>query len=216
MNAQQQDIIRIIDSRGPMTSRQLFDVMQDELGYYGNASTHDQRQGAVEALSKILSKLKASGLLTGDMTPKEKGRPVIMWDTPRYVMTEATHNAFVTEYLDIRPVSPDHPETAFGIMPPTGVNTEDEHEEMASDLAEISQEQPADYVVNHDIGRRETSELHISINSITITSEGDEMALWIKDHDHARQHLYMDGTMTIRNKHELTQFIGAIELILEA
>lgn len=136
MNAQQQDILRLLTSRGPMTSRALFDIMQDELGYYGFAANHDQIQRAVELLSKILSKMKAENLIDGSMQPQTKGRPVMFWDAP---ITEKSDGEIYAE-SSARHTPPelhDMAQSVIGNLTSPGYISDNKHSEMASDVAEL-------------------------------------------------------------------------------
>ena len=192
MNAQQQDILRLLSNRGPMTSRELFDVMQDELGYYSQASTHDQRQAAVESLSKILSKLKAEGIIDGEMTPQEKGRPFMRWSAIKSGQ---------------KPIS----ETAMTLHPPSqlGINHvpyTDDHAEMTSYVVELAQTH-TDAVSN---------ECKFTIeHAMIVVKSGTRIPQRLA---HITPEfggtVKIDGVVYIKTRDELAQFIGAIERML--
>ena len=185
MNAQQQDILRLLSNRGPMTSRELFDVMQDELGYYSQASTHDQRQAAVESLSKILSKMKAEGIIDGEMTPQEKGRPIMRWSA-------------------INQVS----ETAMTAHPPSDVLYVPYayDSEMASDVVELEKtytdpvSNECKFTIEHAmIVIKSGTRIPQRLAHITPEFGGT---------------VKIDGVVYIKTRDELAQFIGAIERML--
>lgn len=186
MNAQQQDIIRLLTSRGPMTSRELFDIMQDELGYWGSVYKHDQ-QKAVESLSKILSKMKAEILIYGEMTAQPKGRPVMVWSAP----PSAGYIAGVDEI-------------------PEDEKSDYEHAEMESDITELQSmdddSRAIEYMKELDGGFQvlNTASVIRSTNGIEIIT----MKIYASDA------CYLNGEAVIRNRAELAQFIGAIERML--
>lgn len=194
MNAQQQDALRILTSRGPMTSRALFDIMQDELGYWGYAGTHDQRQAAIEALSKILSKMKAENIIDGELTPQEKGRPVMLWSSSQPVVdkSDATDSCAV------------HPPESHGDDPIP------QSAEMASDIAELDDD---DFAIAHMRANSEVIGLRIIDSSKRIeTSNGIE--IMVMNAHAGSDGCYLRGETVIRNKAQLAQFIGAIESML--
>lgn len=187
MNAQQQDIIRLLTARGPMTSRELFDVMQDELGYYGFAANHDQIQRAVESLSKILSKMKAENLINGSMTAQPKGRPVMVWSEPK-------GDGYIAGVDEI----------------PDDENPDDEHAEMESDITELQSmdddSRAIEYMKELDGGLQV-----LNTASVIRSSNGIEI---ITMKIYASDSCYLNGEAVIRNRAELAQFIGAIERML--
>ena len=187
MNAQQQDIIRLLTSRGPMTSRELFDVMQDELGYWSQASTHDQIQRGIESLSKILSKMKAENMITGEMTDQPKGRPVMFWSTH----TSDGYIAGVDE------IPEDDPENDFGMMTETPDIPDDERPEMESDVAEIAD------------SPRKTLFTHIPISRKMRDQEGNTIYLERMDDG-----LFINGNILVKNYDEYKEFIVAIYRML--
>lgn len=202
MNAQQQDALRILTSRGPMTSRALFDIMQDELGYWSQAGTHDQQQAAIEALSKILSKLKAQGIIDGELTPQEKGRAVMTWSVP-----------ISNQHIDTSLISGqyDHPENDFGMMPEKPATTDDDPisnpAEMASDITELSAS-----VDDFAIDLQSSSHLLILTDSKRILS-GDNCEMKVQRATN-QLHVCLSGNLELHSRAELAQFIGAIERML--
>lgn len=198
MNAQQQDIIRLLTARGPMTSRELFDVMQDELGYWSQASSNDQQSIAVEALSKILSKMKSENLIYGTMTAQPKGRPVMVWSAP--ISNQQIDTTLISSQYD----NPDDDaENDFGMMSETPATPDDEHSEMESDITELS---------SFAVDLQPSSHLLIMTDSKRILS-GDNCEMKLQRADNQIQ-ICLSGDMVIYNRAELAQFIGAIERML--
>ena len=205
MNAQRQDALRILAARGPMTSRELFDVMQDELGYWSQASSNDQQSIAVEALSKILSKMKSENLIYGTMTAQPKGRPVMVWSAP--ISNQQIDTTLISSQYD----NPDDDaENDFGMMSETPAMPDDEHAEMSSDIAELNDDDAAIAYM------REYSEvigMRIIDNSKRIeTSNGIE--IMVMNAHASSDGCYLRGETVIRNKAQLAQIIGAIERML--
>lgn len=193
MNAQQQDALRILTSRGPMTSRALFDIMQDELGYWGYAGTHDQQQAAIETLSKILSKMKAQGIIEGELMPQEKGRPVMLWSSQPVV-----DKSDATESWTVHPPE-SHEDDLIS-----------QTAEMASDIAELDDD---DFAIAHMKANSEVIGLRIIDSSKRIeTSNGIE--IMVMNAHAGSDGCYLRGETVIRNKAQLAQFIGAIERML--
>ena len=187
MNAQQQDIIRLLTARGPMTSRELFDVMQDELGYWSQASSHDQQSIAVESLSKVLSKMKAENLIYGSMTAQPKGRPVMAWSA-----WEA--DGYTSGVGDV----------------PDDENPDDEHAEMTSYI----NEPPID---DDSIEVEYMKKLDPSfkvINNIAVVRSSKGLESVTMGINFLNDACCLNGEAVIRNRAELAQFIGAIERML--
>lgn len=197
MNAQQQDIIRLLTARGPMTSRLLFDFMQDELGYWSQASTHDQIQRGIESLSKILSKMKTENLINGEMTAQGKGRPVMVWSAP---ITEKSDGEIYAE------TSARHAPQELHDMAKS-MTVHDDHisksAEMESDIAELS---------SFAVDIQPSSHLLIMTDTKRILS-GDNCVMNLKRAPN-QLHVCLRGDMEIHNRAELAQFIGAIERML--
>lgn len=224
MNAQQQDALRLLTARGPMTSRELFDVMQDELGYWSQASTHDQQSAAIEALSKILSKMKTANLLYGYMCPQAKGRPVMVWSAS---ITEKSDGEIYAESSarhapqELHDMAKSMFENGFAGPPDDDDSTvkdsltvHDDHisqsAEMVSDRIELQSmdddSRAIEYMKELDGGLQV-----LNTASVIRSSNGIEI---ITMKIYASDACYLNGEAVIRNRAELAQFIGAIERML--
>jgi hypothetical protein len=81
MNARELDIHTLISAHGPLTSAQLQDYLtQPRYGY----------NLEVEQISKIASKMKSHGLLTGEDRPNPGTKPVRYWALPEVVNQQMT------------------------------------------------------------------------------------------------------------------------------
>jgi len=92
MNAREQDIIHLLIQNGPMTSAQLQDCLTNKLYGYNLE---------VEQISKIASKMKSSGLLTGEDRPNPGTKPVRYWSLPEPVTEESLATEMDSDIAEI-------------------------------------------------------------------------------------------------------------------
>jgi hypothetical protein len=92
MNAREQDIIHLLIQNGPMTSAQLQDCLTNKLYGYNLE---------VEQISKIASKMKSHGLLTGEDRPNPGTKPVRYWALPVPVAEESLVTEMASDITEI-------------------------------------------------------------------------------------------------------------------
>jgi hypothetical protein len=92
MNAREQDIISIIKRHGPMTSAGLQAwLTMPALGY----------NLEIEQISKIASKMKSNGLLTGEDRPNPGTKPVRYWALPEPVTEESLTTEMASDVAEV-------------------------------------------------------------------------------------------------------------------
>jgi hypothetical protein len=119
MNPREQDIFNLINIHGPLTSAQLQEYMTEpRLGY----------NIEVKEITKIVSKMKSKGLLSGKERPNPGTKPMMYWGLPEAAGAKQDLGDFVI-YQDSQTYS-------------EPVVNPDFTTEMASDVAEVEQAQP--------------------------------------------------------------------------
>lgn len=92
MNAREQDIISIIKRHGPMTSAGLQAwLTMPALGY----------NLEIEQISKIASKMKSNGLLTGEDRPNPGTKPVRYWSLPEQVVNDQMTTEMASDVAEV-------------------------------------------------------------------------------------------------------------------
>ena len=92
MNARELDIHTLISAHGPLTSAQLQEYLtQPRYGY----------NLEVEQISKIASKMKSNGLLTGEDRPNPGTKPVRYWALPEPVVNDQMTTEMESDIAEI-------------------------------------------------------------------------------------------------------------------
>lgn len=213
MNAQRQDILNILQSRGPLYTRELFDVMQDTYGYWGNV----EAAKGCECLSKVLWDMKSKGQLHSRKENTNEG-PKSQWglydfaelgksDGEIYSASSALHAP--KELHDAAKSAAQHIDTS--LISSQYDNPDDDHisqsAEMVSDITELSAK-----VDDFAIDLQPSSHLLIMTDSKRILS-GNNCEMKVQRATN-QLHVCLSGDLEIHNRSELAQFIGAIERML--
>lgn len=185
MNSFQTDILAIL-KRKPLLAREVFDILQDEKGYYPMAISKEERRKAIDKVTKTMHYLKEWGHIHGEEKQMENSLPLMVYSLPNKDATE-TQQAPIPDEAMAEAVDQVSEESEFK----SSSQVELENAEAESESVET---------------------IRIEITALTLTSPvaGETLAVERDDCGSIRIH----GELTLNSREDLERLIYAVEMMM--